>query len=158
MMSCGSSRPIEKRMRSLSDTGLFQLFVAELAVGVAGRMQQAGTGIRHMSGDDRQLQGIHEFFGLLPAALQGEGEHAAGALWAVFLRKRMIVVVFQLRHSGPMRLRPGSSESGQRPAHYHSAASCGQRAIPAPAGGRNAFCGDWMAPRSRMSWLVALVM
>src|SRR5699024_9961627 len=79
----------------LVDTGLFQLFIAELAVGVAGRMQQAGTGIRHMGGDDRQLQGIHELFGLLPAALQGEGEHAAGALWAVFLRKRMIAVVFQ---------------------------------------------------------------
>ena len=58
-------------------SGFTELLIRELPVGVAGRMEDTGTGISHMGDDADQSEGIHKPDGGLTVALQTEGQYAA---------------------------------------------------------------------------------
>ena len=47
---------------------LCMLLIRHLPVGMAGRMKDAGTGVRHMSDNSRQLQAVHKAHRFLPSA------------------------------------------------------------------------------------------
>lgn len=57
--------------------GFAKLFVRELAMGVAGRMEYTGTCIGHMSDDADEVEVIHEADGILPRTFQTEGYDTA---------------------------------------------------------------------------------
>ena len=74
------------------DPGCEELLVAQLAVGVARRMEDAGTGVGDMGGDGDEGERIHEAGRILPASLETERQHAADPVREVFLRERMVLV------------------------------------------------------------------
>ena len=59
---------------------------------MAGGMQDAGFGIRHMGLNGHQLQMVGEAHGSLLAPLGAKAEYAAGALRHIFLCQRIIFV------------------------------------------------------------------
>ena len=67
------------------DAGFVELGVGELAVGVGGRVQNAGVAVGDMGLDGDEPQGVHEADRGVAAALEAEGHHAAGAVRHVFL-------------------------------------------------------------------------
>ena len=73
-----------------ADAGLLELAVGELAVRRAGGVQHAGAQIRHMRDNRGELQTVHEFRRRLAAALDAEGNDAAGAVRHILLRERII--------------------------------------------------------------------
>ena len=69
---------------------LAQLLVGELAVGVAGGVEHAGAGVRHVGDDGHHLQAVHEADGILLRPFQAEGDDAARAVRQV-LPSQLIV-------------------------------------------------------------------
>lgn len=60
------------------DSGFEQLLVGKLAVRMAGGVQHAGSGVRHMGDDGGQFQAVDELDGAFTASLDAEGDHTAG--------------------------------------------------------------------------------
>ena len=58
-------------------SGLAQLFVGELAVCVAGRMEHTGAGVCHMGDYCYEFKPVHEFYGVLACAVKPECYHSA---------------------------------------------------------------------------------
>ena len=77
------------------DACLAQLFVAELAVGVAGGVEDAGAGIGHVGYDADEVEVVHELDGFLTTSFQAEGDDAAGAVGHVFLGQFVVFVAGQ---------------------------------------------------------------
>ena len=71
---------------------LAQLFVGELTVGVAGRVEDAGAGIGHVGDDADEVEVVHELDGILARALQTKSNYAAGAVGHVLLCQGMVLV------------------------------------------------------------------
>ena len=55
-------------------------------------MQDAGVGVRHMGGDDGELQMLHELFCRLSSPLQAEGDDAAAAVRQIFLSSLIVFI------------------------------------------------------------------
>ena len=72
------------------DAGFVELGIGELAVGVGGRVQDAGVAVGDVGLDGDQLQGVHEADCGVAAAFEAERHHAAGAVRHVFLREGVV--------------------------------------------------------------------
>ena len=77
------------------DAGGPELVVGELAVGGAGGVQDAGARVGDVRHDGRELEAIHEARGGGAAALDAEGDDAAGAVGQVLPRQRVEGVAFE---------------------------------------------------------------
>ena len=89
-----------------SDACFDELFVAELTVGVACRMQHATAGVGHVGHDANHLEIVHELDAFLAATLDTEGEHAAREpALELFLRKFVVLVALEARIVYPGHLR-----------------------------------------------------
>ena len=75
-----------------ADAGFLKLFLGELAMRGAGRIQRAAARIGHMRGDGHHLQMVKERGNRLAPARHTEGDHAAGAVRHVLLRQRMVLI------------------------------------------------------------------
>ena len=82
--------------------GFPQLLVAELAVGVRGRVQDARIAVGHVRLDRDEPQAVHEAVRRRPVALDREGHHAAGALRKVFPGQGVVRVVRKVRIADPL--------------------------------------------------------
>ena len=61
-------------------TSLKELFVRELTMGMAGRMEHTGTSICHMGHDADKIEVVHKLDSLFPATLKTEGDNTARAV------------------------------------------------------------------------------
>lgn len=61
----------------------------------AGGMQHAGAQIRHVRDDRSHLQAVHKLRSRLAAALDAEGDDAAGTVRHILLRKRIVRAALQ---------------------------------------------------------------
>ena len=136
--------------------GLEQLFVRELPVRVAGRVQHAGAGIGHVGDDSRQSQCVHEADGGFASALQAEGDYPARAVGQVLLRQGMVAVAWQVTVVDPGHLvvprQVFGHGQGVGTVPGHTQVECFQPEVEQEGVLRRAL------PRSRISWAVALVM
>ena len=89
-----------------SDTCFDELFVAELAVRVACRVQHAAAGVGHVGHDANHLEAVHELDGLFTATLDTEGENAAWeATLELLLGEFIVLVALESRVIDPSHLR-----------------------------------------------------
>ena len=96
-----------------SDTGFDELFVAELTVRVACRVQHAAAGVGHVGHDADHLEAIHELDGLFTTALDAEREDAAReAALELLLGEFMVLVAFEAGVVDPSDLRVVLEELG----------------------------------------------
>ena len=72
------------------DSGGGELVVGELAVGGGGGVQEAGAGVGDVGEDGAEAHGVHEFGGGGAAALDAEGDDAAGSAGHVFLGEGVV--------------------------------------------------------------------
>ena len=90
-----------------------ELFVAELTVRVACRVQHAAAGIGHMGHDADHLEAIHELDGLFTATLDAERENAAReATLELLLCEFIVLVAFEASVVDPSYLRMVLEELG----------------------------------------------
>ena len=96
-----------------SDTGFDELFVGELTVSVASRMEHAATGVGHVSHNANHLEAIHELDGLFTTALDAEREHAAReTALELLLGEFVVLVAFEAGVVDPSHLRVVLEELG----------------------------------------------
>ncbi len=96
-----------------SDTCFDELFVAELTVRVACRVQHAAAGVGHVGHDADHLEAVHELDGLFTAALDAERENAAReATLELLLCKFIVLVAFEASVVDPSYLRMVLEELG----------------------------------------------
>ena len=88
-----SFRPYGKPNKVRPYTRLHKLFIRQLAVRMAGGMENAGTGVRYMGHDGGQLQTVHELDGTLTASLDAEGYYTAGLATAELLLRQFIILI-----------------------------------------------------------------
>lgn len=89
-----------------SDACFDELFIAQLTVRVASRVQHAAAGIGHMSHDANHLEAIHELDALVATTLDAERKHAARkATLKLFLGQGVVLVVFEAGVIDPGDLR-----------------------------------------------------
>ena len=90
-----------------------ELFVAELTVRVACRVQHAAAGVGHVGHDADQLEAIHELDGLFTTALDAERENAAReAALELLLGEFVVLVAFEAGVVDPSDLRVVLEELG----------------------------------------------
>ncbi len=85
--------------------GFAELFVCELAVGVAGRVEDAGAGIGYVGHDGDEFELIHEFDCLFAGAFQSEGNNATSAVGHLFFCEVVVFVAFKTGIVDPSHLR-----------------------------------------------------
>ena len=96
-----------------SDTGFDELFVGELTVRVACRVQHAAAGVGHVGHDADHLEAIHELDGLFTTALDAERKHAAReAALELLLGEFVVLVAFEAGVVDPSHLRVVLEELG----------------------------------------------
>lgn len=139
------------------DTGGTQLVIAHLAGGAAGRVQAAGFHIRHVGGDTGQFQPLHEVFRRLASPLDAKADHAAAAIRQQLLCQRVTGVARQAGVFDPGHLGVCAQELRHRKAILAVALHAQVQALQ-PQIEQVRVLGDWMAPKSRISWATALVM
>lgn len=155
--SCLLSRPRTIRTRPAGMPAAASRFVSHLPVGGAGGVQTAGPGVRHMGLDGGQLQMLHKGAQRLPAALQLKGHHTAGAVGQVLLCQGMVLVPWQAAVADGGHLGMCRQELRHRLAVLTVAGHAHMEALQ-PQVQIEGVLGDWMAPKSRISWAVHLVM
>jgi len=90
-----------------------ELFIGELTVRVACRVQHAAAGIGHVGHDANHLEAIHELDGLFTTALDAERKHAAReATLELLLGKFVVLVAFEACVVDPSHLRVILEELG----------------------------------------------
>ena len=88
------------------DTGFDELFVGELTVRVACRVQHAAAGVGHVGHDADHLEAVHELDGLFTAALDAERKNAAReAALELLLGEFIVLVAFEAGVVDPSHLR-----------------------------------------------------
>ena len=79
-----------------SDAGSAKLFVRELTVSMAGRMEYAGLGIGHMGHNADELQVVHKADSRFARTIQAECDNATGTVRHILLLKGMVFVTRQI--------------------------------------------------------------
>lgn len=88
-----SFRPYGKPDEVRPYARLHELLIRQLAVRMAGGMENAGTGVRHMGHDGGQLQTVHELDGTFTASLNAEGYHTTRLATAELLLRQFIILI-----------------------------------------------------------------
>ena len=95
------------------DTGFDELFIGELTVRVACRVQHAAAGVGHVGHDANHLEAIHELDGLFTTALNAERKNAARETSLELLLGEFIVLIaFEAGVVDPSHLRVVLEELG----------------------------------------------
>ena len=90
-----------------------ELFVGELTVSVASRVQHAAAGIGHVGHDANHLEAIHELDGLFTTALNAERKNAAReTALELLLGEFIVLIAFEASVVDPSHLRVVLEELG----------------------------------------------
>ena len=81
-----------------------QLFVRQLAVRMAGRVEDTGAGVGHMRNDTNHLQVVHKADGIFAGTFQAESDDTARAVRHIFLSQFIILITLQAGEVDPSHL------------------------------------------------------